>query len=145
MGSSASTPKPSAPEPAKLQSTPAPNLFASSPAKAQASTTPAAPFGNLFGAKPDTTPSASASAAPASTTPSAATAKPAAPAQIPKSTLSEDVDKTNLQLMKRIRILDSIFKEEVSKYEPGVDGFDGLIMHYMALRRAMGGTCRFKE
>lgn len=145
MGSSASTPKPSAPEPAKLQSTPAPNLFASSPAKAQASTTPAAPFGNLFGAKPDTTPSASASAAPASTTPSAATAKPAAPAQIPKSTLSEDVDKTNLQLMKRIRILDSIFKEEVSKYEPGVDGFDGLIMHYMALRRAMGAPVGSKS
>ncbi|OQE18219.1 hypothetical protein PENSTE_c018G00752 [Penicillium steckii] len=138
MGASTSTPKPSEPESAKPQSTPAPNLFASSSTKTQTPTTPAAPFGNLFGAKSDAAPSASASAGPASTTPSFANAKPAAPAQIPKSSLSNSVGSTNLQLMKRIRLLDSVFKEEVSKYEPGADSFDGLIMHYMALRQAMG-------
>ncbi|KAJ5744182.1 hypothetical protein N7533_009052 [Penicillium manginii] len=140
LGASAPKPNASEPEPAKPQSTPTANLFAASPAKPQVSTIPAKPLGGLFGAKPDTT---SQGIAPSSSTSS--NAKPVVAPPIPKSGLADSVDKSNSELLHKLRILDTIFKEELSIYEPGVDGFDGLIMHYLIVRRAMGAPVGSKN
>ncbi|CAI7678520.1 unnamed protein product [Penicillium pancosmium] len=140
LGASASKPIPSEPEPVKPQSTPTPNLFTSSPAKAQASTTPAKSLGGLFGAKPDTT--AQATAPP---TPAFSNAKPTVAPPIPKSGLADSVDKSNFELVKKLRILDTIFKEELSTYQPGVDGFDRLIMHYLSVRHSIGAPVGIKN
>ena len=139
FGASSSTPQSS--EPTKPQATPAPNLFASS----QTPASQPKPFGDLLGAKPAVLSQSSTSPAPMSLAPSSANAKLAAAPQIPKPNFADNVDKSNLELMKNIRALDAIFKEELSTYQPGVDGFDSLIIHYMGVRQAMGAPIGFKN
>lgn len=145
FGASPFKPNSSESEPAKPQSAPAPNLFASSPVKPQTSTQPAKPLGGIFGAKPDTAPGASAASAPSTSSPSFPTAKPTAAPQIPKSGFAENVDKGNSELRKKLLLLDTIFKEELSAYQPGVDGFDSLIIHYMGIRQAIGAPVGSKN
>lgn len=140
LGASAPKPSSSELESAKSQSTPATNLFAPSPAKTQMSTTPATPSNGLFGTKTDAT--TQLNATPASTF---STAKAAAAPPIPKSGLADSVDKSNSDLIKKLRLLDTIFKEELSTYQPGVDGFDSLIMHYLAVRRSIGAPVGSKN
>ena len=42
------------------------------------------------------------------------------------------------ELLWKIRGLDTHFKQEVMKYEPGTDSFDNLILFYIKVRNGMG-------
>ncbi|KAF7715829.1 Uncharacterized protein PECH_006000 [Penicillium ucsense] len=50
--------------------------------------------------------------------------------------------RANTELLWKVRGLDAVFKERILKYEPGVHGFDDLILFYIKVRNGMGAPLK---
>ncbi|GLI75811.1 hypothetical protein PoHVEF18_004077 [Penicillium ochrochloron] len=138
FGGPSTTPKPA--EPAA-----APSLFAPKPATEQPAASPVKPFANLLGGK-TTTPQPTPVKAPTAT-PSglASVQKPAVPSELPKPTPPPGTSKEvaeQAELLWKIRGLDTVFQQQVMKYQPGVDSFDHLILFYIRVRNGMGAPVK---
>ncbi|KAJ5379799.1 uncharacterized protein N7496_002227 [Penicillium cataractarum] len=136
FGASSTTSKPA--EPAAASSP-----FAPKPATEQPAPSPVKPFGNLLGGKtaapqptPVKAPTATSSGIASVQKPEAAIPKPS----IPRTT-SKDITE-NAELLWKIRGLDTRFKQEVMKYQPGTDTFDNLILYYIKIRKGMGAPIK---
>ncbi|KAJ5174297.1 uncharacterized protein N7482_000174 [Penicillium canariense] len=145
FGATTSTPTTS--EPANSSSILAgtPNLFAPKSATEQPAASPAKPFANLFGgnnAAPQINPVKASPTASSSFT-SAQKAQGAAAMPSPSLPAGSSKEVTeNAELLWKIRALDTHFKQEFMKYEPGTNSFDDLILFYINIRHGMGAPLK---
>ncbi|KAJ5905087.1 uncharacterized protein N7473_002003 [Penicillium subrubescens] len=138
FGGPSTTPKPA--EPAT-----APNLFVPKPATEQPAPSPVKPFANMLGGKtatPQPTPVKAPTATPSGL---ASVQKPAVSSELPKPTPPPGTSKEvaeQAELLWKIRGLDTHFKQQVMKYEPGIDSFDHLILFYIKVRNGLGAPVK---
>ncbi|OOQ87007.1 hypothetical protein PEBR_18954 [Penicillium brasilianum] len=135
FGTSSTTFKPA--EPAGVSSP-----FAPKPATEQPAPSPTKPFANLLAGQ---TTAPQATPAKAAVTPSGIASvqkhEPAMPKlNVPPGTRKDIAE--NAELLWKIRGLDTHFKQEVMKYQPGTDSFDNLILFYIRVRNGMGAPIK---
>jgi hypothetical protein len=123
----------------------APSLFAPKPATEHPGASPIKPFANLLGGKtttPQPTPVKASAATPSGL---ASAQKPAVSSEVPKPNIAPGTKKDvaeNAELLWKIQGLDTHFKQQVMKYQPGVDSFDDLILFYIRVRNGMGAPVK---